>query len=417
MTAHPPSVLVVGGGLAGLVAAAFLTRSGARVTVLEATDRLGGRAATDVVSGVHFNLGPHALYRGGPAARVLDELGVRVTGGVPAAKGVLIRDGVAHALPAGAGSILTTGALGLGQRMALATAFTRILATNPQSLVGSTADWLAALSADPDVRGVLEASVRVATYPNCPELLPASVAATQLKSAVIKGVTYVDGGWQRMVDQLAAVVRDGGGVVRTGVHVDGVRPGAVSVDGEELAADHVIVATPLPVARKLLGDRAPSSLERQGPAVRAACLDVALRSVPNPKCALALGFDEPLYFSNHSKVSELGGGHVFHAALYLSPDHSRRPSEDRAVIEGALDLLQPGWRDEVIEQRWLPRMVVVPALPPLDGLAGRPEVGVGDGLWLAGDWVGDEGYLADGAMASGAAAARRILAGARSLAA
>lgn len=410
MTALPPSVLVVGGGLAGLATAAFLVRSGARVTVLEATDRLGGRAATDVVSGMAFNLGPHALYRGGPAARVLAELGVEVRGGIPAPKGGLIRDGVVHALPAGPGALLSTGALRFGQRVALATAYARMLATNPATLRGSTADWLATLTADADVRAVLEASVRVATYANCPDALPASVALSQVKAAVLDGVTYVDGGWQTLVDPLVEQVRRGG-EVRTGVRVASVQPGGVTLaDGEELAGDHVVVAAPLAAARQLLGDRAPASLDAQGPAVRAACLDVALREAPNPALALALGFDEPLYVSNHSKVSQLGDGVVLHAALYLAPDHRRRPAEDRAVIEGALDLVQPGWRDLVIEQRWLPRMVVVPALPPLDGLGGRPSIRVEEGLWLAGDWVGDEGYLADGALASASAVARAILA-------
>jgi|LakMenEpi03Aug12_release.lakeMendotaPanAssembly.Ray.scaffolds.fasta_scaffold162418_2 squalene-associated FAD-dependent desaturase len=50
---EPPHVIVVGGGLAGLAAAAALTESRCRVTVLEARRRCGGRAASfeDPVSG------------------------------------------------------------------------------------------------------------------------------------------------------------------------------------------------------------------------------------------------------------------------------------------------------------------------------------------------------------------------------
>jgi squalene-associated FAD-dependent desaturase len=49
----PPHVVIVGGGLAGLAAAAALVDSGARVTVLEARRRAGGRAASfeDPVAG------------------------------------------------------------------------------------------------------------------------------------------------------------------------------------------------------------------------------------------------------------------------------------------------------------------------------------------------------------------------------
>jgi squalene-associated FAD-dependent desaturase len=50
---HAPRIAIVGGGLAGLAAAAALVRSGARVTILEARRRPGGRAASfeDPVAG------------------------------------------------------------------------------------------------------------------------------------------------------------------------------------------------------------------------------------------------------------------------------------------------------------------------------------------------------------------------------
>ncbi|HZU82497.1 MAG TPA: FAD-dependent oxidoreductase, partial [Polyangiaceae bacterium] len=58
-------VIIVGGGLAGLAAAAFCARAGLRVTVLERAKNLGGRARTDLVSGHAFNQGGHALYAKG----------------------------------------------------------------------------------------------------------------------------------------------------------------------------------------------------------------------------------------------------------------------------------------------------------------------------------------------------------------
>ena len=57
-------VTVVGGGIAGLVAAISIAEGGGRVTLHEARGRLGGRAET--TSGPHrANLGGHALYRHG----------------------------------------------------------------------------------------------------------------------------------------------------------------------------------------------------------------------------------------------------------------------------------------------------------------------------------------------------------------
>ena len=51
------SVVVVGAGLAGLTCAIYLQRRGASVTVLESSDRVGGRVKTDSVNGFLFDQG------------------------------------------------------------------------------------------------------------------------------------------------------------------------------------------------------------------------------------------------------------------------------------------------------------------------------------------------------------------------
>jgi phytoene dehydrogenase-like protein len=50
-------LVVVGGGLAGLTAAAKAAKAGKSVVLLEQAKTVGGRAATLVRDGVHFNLG------------------------------------------------------------------------------------------------------------------------------------------------------------------------------------------------------------------------------------------------------------------------------------------------------------------------------------------------------------------------
>ena len=52
--------------------------------------------------------------------------------------------------------------------------------------------------------------------------------------------------------------------------------------------------------------------------VTAACLDVALRSLPNPKRTFALGIDVPIYFSVHSQWAQLApkGGALIHTIKY-----------------------------------------------------------------------------------------------------
>ena len=55
------SVVVVGGGLGGLAAAALLGRAGLRVTLLEGAPYLGGKSRRLALKGQRINTGPEFL--------------------------------------------------------------------------------------------------------------------------------------------------------------------------------------------------------------------------------------------------------------------------------------------------------------------------------------------------------------------
>ena len=57
-SAHPKSVAIIGGGVAGLASAALLARAGYSVTLLEAHATLGGRAGSWAKGGFRFDTGP-----------------------------------------------------------------------------------------------------------------------------------------------------------------------------------------------------------------------------------------------------------------------------------------------------------------------------------------------------------------------
>ncbi|GAA2975020.1 protoporphyrinogen oxidase [Streptomyces drozdowiczii] len=64
----PRHVVVIGGGIAGLAAAHRLVGAGLRVTLLEATDRLGGKLMTGEVAGVRVDLGAESMLARRPEA-------------------------------------------------------------------------------------------------------------------------------------------------------------------------------------------------------------------------------------------------------------------------------------------------------------------------------------------------------------
>ena len=77
-----------------------------------------------------------------------------------------------------------------------------------------------------------------------------------------------------------------------------------------------------------------------------------------------------------------------------------------AELEGIADLVIPGWRAHEVMRQELRGMVVANGMPRWDRK--RPDVTVPDapGLFIAGDWVGGEGMIADCAAASGVEAAQ-----------
>jgi hypothetical protein len=194
----------------------------------------------------------------------------------------------------------------------------------------------------------------------------------------------------------------------------------VSLAGGQVVRGRVaVVAVDPKAACSLLGLPADAPPVRQTAdfvPVRAACLDLALDRLPRPEHCVAFGLDRPLYYSVHSASARLApeGVAVLHVMKYLGSDPDSPPGAVERELEAFLDRLQPGWQGHEVERRFLPGMTVSHALPLAadGGLAGRPGVTLRErpGVFLAGDWVGDAGMLADASAASAREAAKRVLA-------
>lgn len=408
-------VAVVGGGLAGLAAAATAARSGRRVVLVDA-GALGGRARSTERDGFTFNLGPHALYRGGHAERVLDELGVTPTGGPPATSAWGVRDGELVPLASTPLSLLASRALSWREKLAVARFFLAVRRTDPEAARGRTVtEWLTGLRLDGMAADVARSAIRVGTYTDAPDLLGADVAVTQLRTALGPGVRYLDDGWGGLVSALAERARAAGVELRAGARVTAVDDGpdgpVVATADAVLHCGAVVVAAGTPdAAGGLLGGR-PAAWRALGPPVTASCLDLGVRRVP-PRRAV-IGLDEPTYCSVHSPPARLApdGCAVVAVAEYHRPGADRPDrTAQRRRLEAVARRAGIG-DDDVVTARFLPAMVVAGAVPTAEGggLVGRPEVAVAGrpGVLVAGDWVGPDGFLADAALASGADAGRR----------
>lgn len=412
-----PKVVVVGAGLAGLTCAVRLAQQGVHVEVLERSNKLGGRAATSTKNGYQLNLGPHALYCSGAARKELTALGIEIRGNMARARGLLLKNGKKHLQPIDGRSLWFTRALSFRGKLQFIRFFGRINELEPEQFNHvPLADWLGREFPSRDVRGLMQALTRLITYANAPEIQSTGAVLQQLRISA-DGVLYLDGGWQSLIDRLQDKATEVGVRIRPNSPVKALEGnGRVSKvilkNDESIEADAVVLATTLDHADQILPEHWGTrihELARSCVPVTANCLDIGMSAVPDPKTTFAIGIDEPLYFSNHSRAAQLApaGGSLIHVAAYLGPQVETDTSFGR--LERLMDQLQPGWRKYVEHSRQLSNFLVASMVDEADrgGTAGRPGVAVDGvtGVFVCGDWVGPEGLLADASVASAVQAA------------
>ncbi len=384
------SYVIIGGGLAGLTAANALAQPGCKVTLFEQSEHLGGRAITQQDAGFALNLGPHALYRGGPATRTFNQWKIPFQGHLPAqTPGHLVYQGTKCPLISNATSLLTSPLFGLAEKFEAGNILR--LFTAGRAPRQTMREWIEDHARSPKVRALAAALTRLTTFASDLDHLCAAAALPQIAMAIAGNVAYLDHGWQTLIDGLAARARS------LGVDIRCATPVTALPD-----ADGVILAVPPAAVEKLTGVSLPNLRP-----VRVATLDLGLAALPENAANFGLGIDQPLYFSVHSASARLApeGSALIQLAKYLATGSD--PAADRAELEQFADLLAPGWRDRVTMSRFLPNMTVSHAMATP---AGRPDI---DALKLpavalAGDWVGPENMLADAVVSSALRAAAMV---------
>jgi hypothetical protein len=184
-------------------------------------------------------------------------------------------------------------------------------------------------------------------------------------------------------------------------------------DGSLVHAAAVVLATGARDAARLVDEGEHPILGRIVDGLvpaRIACLDVALSRLPGTEHPVVQDLDRPRFTSAQSVYARVApeGAALVIAFKQLDPRHPGDPREDERDLEDLLDAAHPGWRDVLVKRQYMPRIEAAGALPIAKdgGFVGRPgsQVPGFANLYLAGDWIGPEGFLADASMAS----ARRV---------
>ena len=408
------TVLIVGGGLAGLACARRIEAAGVRCLVLEAADRVGGRVATDHCEGFLLDRGFQVLSTAYPEAkRLLDYPALRLRCFIP---GAAVRyNGAFHVLsdpwrdPVAGMQTLFSPLGALADKFTIARLRHSLQNTSLEELRRhsdrSTRDLLAEIGFS---RTFVESFLR----PFLSGIFLERELTTSrrkfdfvFRSFAAGDAALPEAGMSAIPAQLAAGLSPHS--VRLGARVRRVQQGEVElVSGERLSAPAVVVATPANVARELL--------QRDlGPEVRyhgATCYYYGCEQAPQQEGRLILNGEGRGRINHLAFPSNVAPSYAPPGKALVSVNVIGVPDDPPALQGEIRGQLAEWFGIAAREWRFLRHYAIRDALPAQDAGANRIDRGVlalDEGLVACGDYC--EIASQNGALASGRQAAETVL--------
>ncbi|WP_226040690.1 NAD(P)/FAD-dependent oxidoreductase [Natrinema sp. DC36] len=438
----PPRVIVVGGGLAGLVAARHLAGGGIDVAVLERRDTVGGRVRTLERDGYRFDRGFQVLFTGYPAVqRELDREALELRRFAPGATvaGPDGRSTLADPLrePETIPATLSSPSVSVGDALRVARLWWDLRRTDPSALFAGhdatidaflrergfsrrfVEDFLAPFYGGITLDRSLSTSSRVFEY--------------TFKTLAAGEIAVPAAGMEAIPTQLADRVREVDGRIETGVTVESVSGAAgdssgvggrgsdesvggrrsdagvtVETDAGTVAADAVVVSTDPPSARELTGvDAIPT--DARGCVTQYYSLPAGIDLETGRRLLLNATEQGPNHVVPHSAVAPASapGNVTLISATYLG-ERTERDEELAALTRRTLESWYPDRRFDGLETVHTARVPFAQFAQPPGFFEGLPDARDPAGpVYLAGDstrWSSIQG-----AMESGRQAAKAVI--------
>lgn len=428
-------VAIIGGGLAGLTTAAYLSESPHVEGVLfERSPQLGGRAFTYEKSGFTLNYGAHAIYGidRHTISRLENELGLTFSSKQVDRRKVMYEkhDQVTEA-PLDFVNLMKTELLGAKQKVRFVGEITAIIAQiHKLKHYATLGDYLAESNADEDVKELWEHLVcsNFFVTPEDARKVPGAAISQYYQNLFLSGrpVNYILGSWAVITNQLRQKIElspHWSIALREGI--DSIRFEAgqywLKTKHREEAFDRVVFAMPVQQVVKLLKDTAwePFITPFEGnSSTEVMVYDVGLNRVVARPFSYISDMNHKMFITDvsatdHTLIPE--GGQLLQGVAYLNDedfeDEDKRKEylENRMLhMEQLLDKHYPGWRDAV-EVKRVSKKAMVQSVKNIASNRMLPVRLESVPFYFCGDGCEGKGELAERAFSSARHAAQLVL--------
>lgn len=427
-------VAIIGGGLAGLTASAYLSQHPEiEGVLLERSPQLGGRAFTYEKSGFTLNYGAHAIYGMDrhSISELEKELGMSFSSkAVDKRKVMYAKHDLITQAPLDFVNFVKTDLLITKDKMRFVGEIAAIIANihnlkNYQTL----GDFLAESNASEDVKELWEHLVCSNFFitPEEARKVPGHVVAEYYNNLFrsSRPVGYILGSWAVITNQLKNKIEESG---RWEISIQEAAEAIQYEDGKfvirtkkrELAFDKVVFAMPVQQVLKLLKGTAWEPFfapyENNTP-TEVMVYDVGLNKVVARPFSYISDMDNKMFITDvsatdHTLVPE--GGQLLQGVAYLNDNFAEE--EDRkayldqktAQMEALFDKHYPGWRDEIAVKR-VSKRAMVQSVKNIASNRLLPTRVENVPFYFCGDGCEGKGELAERAFSSARKAAQMII--------
>lgn len=410
---------IIGGGLSGLTAAALFAKQGTPVTLWDA-GLLGGRATSQTVKGFTFNYGAHAIYGRDQSIlrKLTKQLGIEVTWlDFSASRAKYEFSGHLTAVPANAWGLLKTEVIEGTNKVRftweIIKTILRVERGDPQQSIGQ---WLKTERVDEQVAQLMLDLASTNFFTAEPEKIPSDVYFEYYQKLfrTRKPVSYIEGGWQGLVQELERIILENHGEILKKTKITAVESTTTGFlvrdrKKQEWNVERIIFAVP---PREILKMATPTAIQRfvtpyaSHEPVEVFVYDLGLH--PYIQTPYSYIYDR----SHRAFITDLShydaslapkDGQVLQAIAYLEHDRLEDPDyigHVRTGIEQMLDVHFTDWRQRIVAERTIKRAVVQEIKWKMGQTPLATHIPDHAGVAFVGDWCEGTGQLSELAFSS-----------------